>query len=158
MADFAETSAESVAAPAAETRTELQEVSPKTAPVAVLEALAAESALEPLPELQPESEFSGTMDARLASRFTLSRAIGIMLLLTLMASAVVGHRQVGHALIWLGQAIAGAEEAPLPRSSVTEPPAQASPVPESASRVPLPAAPESIVWIFCTTSLALAPL
>ena len=143
MADFAETPAESVASPAAETQTELQEDSPETAPVAVLEALAAESALEPLPELQPGSEFSGTMDARLASRFTLSRAIGIMLLLTLMASAVVGRRQVGHALIWLGQAIAGSEEAPLPRSSVSEPPAQASPGEESTSRVPLPAAPES---------------
>jgi hypothetical protein len=40
-------------------------------------------------------------------RFTLGRAIGIMLFLTLLAGSYVYHREFGQALIWLGHEIAG---------------------------------------------------
>jgi hypothetical protein len=61
-------------------------------------------ALEPLSSLEGENEqaMPGWMD-----RFTLSRAIGIMLVLTLVAGSFVYHRELGRALIWLGQKIAG---------------------------------------------------
>ena len=42
-------------------------------------------------------------------RFTLGRAVGIMLFLTLLAGSYVYHREVGQALIWLGHQIAGDE-------------------------------------------------
>jgi hypothetical protein len=90
-----------------------------------------------------ESEFSERIEEPLWTRFTLGRAIGVMVVLTLIAGAVVGHRQVGHALIWLGQAIAGDEEASPWHSSTSEPPVPVSRVPESASQVPLPATPVS---------------
>ena len=63
-------------------------------------------ALEPLSSFEAESDVSAPswMD-----RFTLTRAIGIMLLLTLVASLFVYHREFGHALVWLGQKIAGDE-------------------------------------------------
>jgi TPR repeat protein len=79
----------------------------------------------------------------LASHFLLRRAIGLMLLLALIAGAVLFHREVGHALIWLGQAIAGPEEAPHPQSSVSEPPAQASSAPETTVPESSPAVFES---------------
>jgi hypothetical protein len=141
--DLAEAPAESVAAPSLETQGELRDVSGETEPVGVLEPLPAESTLEPLPELGAESEFSARVEEPLWKRFTLTRAIGIMVVLTLIASAVVGHRQVGHALIWLGQVIAGDEGTPPPQSSMSGLPTLASPVPESAKRVSLPAAPVS---------------
>jgi hypothetical protein len=60
--------------------------------------------LEPLSSLEGETDASspGWMD-----RFTLGRAIGIMLTLTLVAGSFVYHRELGHALVWLGQIIAG---------------------------------------------------
>jgi hypothetical protein len=124
-------------------QTELYDISPETFPVAALEPLPTETVIEPLPELQWESEFSEAVDSRVASRILLTRAIGMMLLLTLIASAVVYHRQVGHALIWLGQVIAGPEEAPRAQSLVAEPPAQATPVPETTVPVNSPAVSES---------------
>jgi hypothetical protein len=61
-------------------------------------------ALEPLSsfEAETDSDTPGWMD-----RFTLARAIGIMLFLTLLAGSYVYHREVGQALIWLGHQIAG---------------------------------------------------
>jgi|SRR5271157_4616743 len=141
--ELAETPAGSVAVPSLETQSELRDVSGEMAPAGVLEPLPAESRLEPLPELEAETEFSERVEEPLWKRFTLMRAIGIMVLLTLIAGAVVGHRQVGHALIWLGQVIAGDEGTPPPQSSVSEPPALASPVPETAKHVSLSAAPVS---------------
>lgn len=141
--NLAETPVGSVAVPSLETQSELRDVSGEAAPVGVLEPLPAESRLEPLPELATETEFSERVDERLVRRFTLTRAIGIMVVLTLIAGAVAGHRQVGHALIWLGQVIAGDEGTPPAQSSVSEPPVPASPVPESASQAPLATAPVS---------------
>jgi len=144
VAELAETPTEHIRAPSSEMQTELDDILQETARVAGIEPLPAESALEPLPELQVESEFSETADERLISRFTVSRAIGIMLLLTLIAGAVAGHRQIGHALIWLGQVIAGPEEVPRPQSSMAaEPPAQATAVPETTGPVSSPAVSDS---------------
>ena len=64
------------------------------------------------PALEPLSSFEGEADSDSPSRmdrFTLSRAIGIMLLLTLAAGSYVYHREVGQALIWLGHQMAGDE-------------------------------------------------
>jgi len=143
ITDLAEAPTGSATAPSPEMQTELYDISPETFPVAALEPLPTETVIEPLPELQWESEFSEAVDSRLASRILLTRAIGIMLLLTLIASAVVYHRQVGHALIWLGQVIAGPEEAPRAQSLVAEPPAQAAPMPETTVPVNSPAVSES---------------
>jgi len=139
--ELTEAAVENVVAPSLEIPSESREVSGETEPVEVLEPLPIESRLEPLPELGAESEFSERVEEPLWRRFTLTRAIGIMVVLTLIASAVVGHRQVGHALIWLGQVIAGEEETAPPRSSNSESPSPASPMPENEVQVPLPAAP-----------------
>jgi PilZ domain len=64
----------------------------------------------PPPVLEPLSSFEGGKDAASSGwmdRFTIGRAIGIMLTLTLIAGSVVYRREVGHALVWLGQIIAG---------------------------------------------------
>ncbi len=62
------------------------------------------------PALEPLSSFEGETDAEIPGwmdRFTLARAIGIMLFLTLIAGSFVYHHELGHALMWLGQQIAG---------------------------------------------------
>jgi hypothetical protein len=143
ITDLAEAPTGSATAPSPEMQTELYDISPERSPVSALEPLLTEAAIEPLPELQPESEFSERVDEHAASRSLLTRAIGMVLLLTLIASAVAYHRQVGHALIWLGQIIAGPEETPRPQSSVTETPAQAAPVPETTGPVSSPAISDS---------------
>jgi hypothetical protein len=142
-AEVKEVPAESVVVPSLEVESGLQDVSEEVAPLAVLEPLPAESRLEPLPELADESEFSERIEEPLWRRFTLTRAIGIMVVLTLIAAAVVGHRQVGHALIWLGEVIAGDEGATPSHSSTSEPSTPVSPIPERASQAPLPPAPVS---------------
>ncbi len=140
-AEVKEVPAESVVAPNLEVESGLQDVSEKAAPVAMLEPLPAESRLEPLPELADGAEFSERIEEPLWGRFTLTRAIGIMVVLTLIAGAVVGHRQVGHALIWLGEVIAGDEGTPPSHSSTSEPFTPVSPIAESASQAPSPTAP-----------------
>jgi hypothetical protein len=122
---------ESATAPSPEVQSELHDVSPEAAPVTVLEPLVAEAAIDPLLALGLETEFSETLDEHRASRSLLMRVIGMLLVLTLIAGAVVFHREVGHALIRLGQIIAGDDEARVPQSSVAEPPARATPVPET---------------------------
>jgi PilZ domain len=64
------------------------------------------AALEPLSALETGAAESapGWMD-----RFTLARAIGIMFLLAAVAGFFAYHRELGHALVWLGQRIAGDE-------------------------------------------------
>lgn len=78
------------------------------------------------PPLEPLSTWESETDAASPGRtqnFTLGRAIGIMVFLTLLVGSVVYHREVGHAFIWLGQQIAGDE--PQETSQVTKPPASA---------------------------------
>jgi hypothetical protein len=62
------------------------------------------------PALEPCSAFEGETDSDAPGwmdRFTITRAIGIMLFLTLLAGSYVYHRELGQALIWLGHEIAG---------------------------------------------------
>jgi hypothetical protein len=143
ITDLAEAPQKSATAPHPETQTELHDISPESDRVAVLVPLPTESLIEPLPELQPENEFSETVAEHSANRSLLMRAIDMMLLLTLIVGAVVFHREVGHAFIWLGQIIAGPEETPRPQSSITEPPAQITPVPETTVPVGSPAVSDS---------------
>jgi PilZ domain len=131
LVDRAEVPMESATAPSPEVQTELHDVSPERAPVTVLEPLVRELAIDPLLALQLETEFSETLDEHRASRSLVMRAIGIMLGLTLIVGAAVFHREVGHALIWMGQIIAGDDGARVPHSSIAEPPAQVTVVPET---------------------------
>jgi hypothetical protein len=139
ISELTETPTESATPPDPIAQAGLHDISPETAPVAVLEPPATESLIEPLPELQPEIEYNEGVDSHPASRSPLTRAIGMMLLLALIAAGVVYHHQVGHALIWLGQIIAGPEGTRVPQSSVAEPPAQATPVPETTVPASSPA-------------------
>lgn len=107
-----------------------------TAPVAAPPVVARRvppPALEPLSsfEREKDSDAPGWMD-----RFTLGRAIGIMLFLTLFVGSYVYHREVGQALIWLGHQIAGDES---PESSKVVLPG--NPPASHAVPVPAPSAP-----------------
>ncbi len=141
--ELVETPAEIVAEPSVEVQRELPTVPEKMVVEEELEPLPVESRLEPLPELEVESEFSEKIEEPLWKHFTLGRAIGIMVLLTLMAGAVVGHRQVGHALVWLGQMIAGDEETAPAHTSTSEPAVPTSPAANTTSQVPVTARPVS---------------
>jgi len=108
---------------------------------AVLPRRVPPPALEPLSSLEGEtdSDNPGWMD-----RFTLGRAIGIMLLLTLFAGSYVYHREVGQALIWLGHQIEGDDS---PESSkIPWPPSpaatHANPEPAPVAQVVAPPSPE----------------
>ena len=92
-------------------------------------------ALEPLSSLEGEtdSDSPGWMD-----RFTLGRAIGIMLFLAMFASAYVYHREVGQTLIWLGHQIAGDDS---PENSKVVRPA----VPPAPHATPQPTPPASAI-------------
>jgi len=143
LVDLAEAPMESATAPSPEVQTKLHDVSPERSPVVALEPLATEAAIDPLLALQLETEFSETLDEHRASRSLLMRVIGMMLVLTLIAGAAVFHREVGHALIWLGQIIAGDDGARVPQSSVAEPPAQATVAPETTGPVGSPGVSDS---------------
>ena len=117
----------------------LGDISPVRFPAAALEPLPTEAAVEPLPELQPGIGYSEGVDSHPARRSPLTRVIGMLLLLALIAGAVVYHRQVGLALIWLGQVIAGPEGTRVPQSSVTETPTPVARVPETKGPVSSPA-------------------
>lgn len=87
------------------------------------------------PPLEPLSSFEGETDSDAAGwmdRFTLGRAVGIMLFLTLLAGSYVYHREFGQALIWLGHQIAGDDS---PESSKVVPPGN----PPAPGVVPAPA-------------------
>jgi hypothetical protein len=100
---------------------------PKPEPPAAIEIPVAESAPAPPairrrvpPALEPLSSFEGETDSDnpgWMDRFTLGRAVGIMLFLTLLAGSYVYHRELGQALIWLGHQIAG-DESPENSKSV----------------------------------------
>jgi hypothetical protein len=119
------------------------------------------------PALEPLSSFEGETDSDTPGwmdRFTLGRAVGIMLFLTLLAGSYVYHRELGQALIWLGHQIAGDESQensksipqavpPAPRqvqehnpeAREVEPPSPATPHSDSgteAATANLPAATE----------------
>ena len=82
-------------------------------------------------------------------RFTLGRAIGIMLSLTLLAASYVYHRELGQTLIWLGHEIAGDEspesskgalpQIPSVSHAVSEPTPSARSVPPPPLTIPQPA-------------------
>src|SRR5208337_2155794 len=136
VAELRVTPTESATAPSRETQSELHAISGETFPAAALEPLVAEAAIDPLLGLELETEFSETLDERRASHLLLRRVIGMIVLLTLVVGAAVFHREVGHALIWLGQVIAGPEEAPRRQSSVAaEAPTQATATPETTGPV-----------------------
>ncbi len=88
--------------------------------------------LEPLSSLEGETDASspGWMD-----RFTLSRAIGIMLMLTLVAGSFVYHRELGRALVWLGQVIAGEDATEGLRPATSPEPVPAA-VPSTTESTP----------------------
>ena len=94
-------------------------------------------ALEPLSsfEAETDSDTPGWMD-----RFTLGRAIGSMLFLTLLAGSYVYHREVGQALIWLGHEIAGDDSPESSKAAPPKTPPAAHAIPESSSS-PAPAVP-----------------
>jgi hypothetical protein len=81
-------------------------------------------ALEPLPSLE---EVRHIKQGRWLDRFTLTTAIGIMLMLMLVAAAYVYHREVGAALIWLGEKIAGTIPTDESKTIIMESPAALSP-------------------------------
>lgn len=94
------------------------------------------SGLEPLTALEHSPE---TPRASWAHWFTLSRAIGIMLFLTVAVAISAYHRDVGQALIWLGEQMGGAEasQSVVPASNDAIPASTS----EQPSSVPEPAAP-----------------
>ncbi len=74
------------------------------------------------PPLEPLSLWEAEIDAASPGwmeSFTLGRAISIMIFLTLLVGSLVFHREVGQALIWLGQQIAGGK--PQETSQATQP-------------------------------------
>jgi hypothetical protein len=93
---------------------------------AVKPLFISQNTLEPLssPEAEAQRSNQGWMES-----FTLTRAIGIMLLLTAIAGSLVYRREIGHGLVWLGQKIAGdeiSENPQLANSPATMPPAAAT--------------------------------
>jgi hypothetical protein len=121
-------------------------------PPAHTSAAARVSSRVSVPALEPLSPWEAEGDSaspRWMESFTLGRAIGIMICLTLLAGSVVFHREVGHALIWLGQQIAGEEaretsQIPQPAAPAATPtapgPADSANAPSAASSSPQPAA------------------
>jgi hypothetical protein len=129
--------------PAPERSAKTQSPLPKPEPSATAETRITEPVPAPPvvplrklpPALEPLSSFEGETDSDTPGwmdRFTLGRAIGIMLFLTLLAGSYVYHREVGQALIWLGHQIAG-DDSPE-NSKVVRPqiPSAAQAIPESS--------------------------
>jgi hypothetical protein len=84
-------------------------------------------------------------------RFTLGRAIGIMLLITFLAGSYVYHLEVGHALIWLGHQVAGDESSENKQTlqPVVAPaaPAGTEPAPAENATKPVESAPPAAAAI-----------
>src|SRR5260221_747119 len=95
-----------VSLPKAEPPLEMEKPVIKPVPAPAVVHRRTPPALEPLSSLEGEtdSDNPGWMD-----RFTLGRAVGTMLFLTLLAGSYVSHRELGQALFWLGDQIPGAE-------------------------------------------------
>lgn len=77
--------------------------------------------------------------------FTLGRAVGIMLFLTLLAGSYVYHRELGQAIIWFGHQIAGDETSESSKAVRPEIPfvSRTAPPPAPAPRVVEPLVPSS---------------
>lgn len=101
-------------------------VAPPRAPLRTLPP-----ALEPLSSLEAETE---TGSPGWMENFTLGRAIGIMLFLTLVVGSYVYHRELGYGLIWLGQQLVGDES---PESSGISRPSATRPTPVSPEPAPM---------------------
>lgn len=100
----------------------------------------------PAPALEPLSSIEGETDSLSPGwmdRFTLGRAIGIMLFLTLLAASYVYHRELGQALIWLGHQIEGEEslESSKPAQPAVSSPARAIPESSASARTVQPPPP-----------------
>ncbi len=155
----AETSVEPVAPvaipkPVAEPPAKIQVSLPKLETPAATEKRAPEPVPAPPvaprrvlpPALEPLSSFEGETDSDTPGwmdSFTLGRAIGIMLFLTLVAGSYVYHREVGQALIWLGHEIAGEDSSEGSKIKQPAVPSATHSIPEptpspSASAVPPP--------------------
>ncbi len=143
ITDLAEDLKGKASAPSPDMQAEPYDVTAERSPVAALEPLPTEAAIEPLPALLPETDFNKMAAVYPPGRFRVVRAIGMILLLILIASGVVYHYQVGRALVWLGQIIAGEEVARVPQSSITEPPAPATPKPETREPLGSPGVSDS---------------
>jgi hypothetical protein len=94
--------------------------------------IAAPQRVSP-PALEPLSRFEGETDSESPGwmdNFTLGRAIGIMLFLTLLAGSYVYHRELGQALIWLGNEIAGEDSPESSKLASPEVPGVAHSIPE----------------------------
>lgn len=143
------------AKPAAELPAKIQISLPKPGPPAPSETRATAPLAAPPavprrvpPPLEPLSSFEGETDSDAPGwmdRFTLGRAIGIMLFLTLLAGSYVYHREFGLALIWLGHQIAGDDSS---ESSKVVLPGQPSasgvvPAPAGAARPLVPPSPNN---------------
>jgi hypothetical protein len=105
-------------------------------PVPITRVAPPEPARTLPPALEPLSSFEAETDAVSPSwmdRFTLGRAISIMLLLTIVAGSFVYHRELGRALIWLGQQIEGEDS---PEISHTTQPAIPAPTPTIPEAIP----------------------
>ena len=86
------------------------------------------------PALEPLSAFEGETDSDAPGwmdRFTIGRAIGIMLLLIVLASSYIFHRELGQSLIWLGHQIAGDDSPEISKFIRREVPSAPHAVPES---------------------------
>jgi hypothetical protein len=97
------------------------------------------------PPLEPLSSFegeSGVAASGWMERFTLSRAITIMLWLVVIVGTIVYHRELGVGLIWLGQQLSDQphESAPAnsPSPNASTSPDSSSRTPESPAEAPLP--------------------
>jgi hypothetical protein len=138
--------------PVAELPAEIQISLPKPEPPAAIETRV--TALVPAPPvlprrvpppLEPLSSLEGETDSDAPGwmdRFTLGRAIGIMLFLTLLAGSYVYHRELGQALIWLGHQIAGDDSSESSKVVPPENPSSSGVVPTPAGAIP-PAVPPS---------------
>lgn len=143
ITDLAEDLKRKASVPSPNLETQRRDVTAERPPVAALEPPATETAIEPLPALLPETDFNEMAAEYPPGRFRVVRAIGMILLLILIASGAVYHYQVGRALIWLGQIMAGEEVPRVPQSSVTEPPAPTTPKPETREPLVSPGVSDS---------------
>ena len=86
--------------------------------------------LQPLPEME-ETEIVGEQDKPRAwqTRLLLWLAVRMLIVFALVAFVVFYHRPVGHAIIWVGQKVAGedaAEISPVPKSEIKAPEPEAA--------------------------------
>jgi hypothetical protein len=115
-------------------------VQPQIAPQPSLESMGAKTLRrDPPPALEPLSAFEGETDATSPGwmdRFTFGRALSIMLLLMMFAVSYVYHREVGQALIWLGQKIVGNDSPEVSQNIQPSIPTPPSAAPISAENSP----------------------